>query len=86
MTKWVAWKRWDKKREQIDNKERRAFNVRVTSDANFFFRPCVWTVIPDYAKMSWSVRSDVWDTLEPLRERVVHCLECARDYPGHIFD
>ena len=36
VTKWVAWKRWDKKREQIDNKERRVFNVRVTSDANFF--------------------------------------------------
>jgi len=35
-------------------------------------------VIPDYAKMSWSVRADAWDALEPLRDRVVKCLECAR--------
>ena len=32
-------------------------------------------VIPDYAKMSWSVRTQKWDALEPLRERVVRCLE-----------
>jgi len=36
------------------------------------------TVIPDYAKMSWSVRADARDALEPLRDRVVHCLEYAR--------
>ena len=35
-------------------------------------------VIPDYAKMTWSVRADAWGTLEPLRERVVNCLECVR--------
>lgn len=31
-------------------------------------------VIPDYAKMTWSVRADAWAALEPLRERVVSCL------------
>jgi hypothetical protein len=35
-------------------------------------------VIPDYAKMKWSVRADAWGALEPLRERVVKCLECVR--------
>jgi hypothetical protein len=28
--------------------------------------------------MTWSVRADAWGTLEPLRERVVNCLECVR--------
>ncbi|KAH9992985.1 hypothetical protein BJV74DRAFT_795679 [Russula compacta] len=43
-----------------------------------------WTpnVIPDYAKMSWSVRADVWDALESLRERVVHCLESGASATG----
>ena len=64
----------------------------MTADANFcfFFFFSVLTVIPDYAKMSWSVRADAWDTLEPLRDRVVHCFECARRYSprlsGRVFD
>ncbi|KAF8493198.1 hypothetical protein F5888DRAFT_1636684 [Russula emetica] len=43
-----------------------------------------WTpnVIPDYAKMSWSVRADEWATLEPLRERVVSCLESGASATG----
>lgn len=41
----------------------------------FFFAYSI--VIPDYAKMSWSVRADTWDALEPLRDRVVKCLEYA---------
>ncbi|KAH9967481.1 hypothetical protein BC827DRAFT_1264286 [Russula dissimulans] len=43
-----------------------------------------WTpnVIPDYAKMSWSVRADVWDAVEPLRERVVHCFEAGATATG----
>jgi hypothetical protein len=32
-------------------------------------------VIPDYAKMSLSVRTEKWDALVPLRERLVRCLE-----------
>ena len=28
--------------------------------------------------MSWSVRADAWAALEPLRERVVNCLEYVR--------
>lgn len=75
-------------------KRGRERNVRVTSDANFFsfFLSLfsVSTVIPDYAKMSWSVRADAWDTLEPLRDRVVHCFECARRsslrLSGRVFD
>ena len=51
----------------------------MTSDANIFLF-CVLTVIPDYAKMSWSVRADSWGMLEPLRDRVVRCFECARPY------
>jgi len=39
-------------------------------------------VIPDYAKMSWSVRADVWDAVEPLRERVVHCFEAGATATG----
>ncbi|KAI0272347.1 hypothetical protein BC834DRAFT_343931 [Gloeopeniophorella convolvens] len=39
-------------------------------------------VIPDYAKMSWSVRADARDTLDPLRVRVVRCLESAADATG----
>ena len=70
--KWWWWWWWMK-------------HTSLTSDADFFFFffffffcPGLATqVIPDYAKMSWSVRADVWDALEPLRERVVHCLECA---------
>ncbi|KAI9510511.1 hypothetical protein F5148DRAFT_1335385 [Russula earlei] len=43
-----------------------------------------WTpnVIPDYAKMSWSVRADARDALEPLRERVVRCLEAGASATG----
>ncbi|KAH9990559.1 hypothetical protein BJV77DRAFT_1123289 [Russula vinacea] len=43
-----------------------------------------WTpnVIPDYAKMTWSVRADAWGTLEPLRERVVNCLESGASATG----
>ncbi|KAI0286076.1 hypothetical protein BGY98DRAFT_944832 [Russula aff. rugulosa BPL654] len=43
-----------------------------------------WTpnVIPDYAKMSWSVRADAWTALEPLRDRVVSCLESGASATG----
>ncbi|KAI0299325.1 hypothetical protein BC826DRAFT_967166 [Russula brevipes] len=43
-----------------------------------------WTpnVIPDYAKMSWSVRADAWGAVEPLRERVVRCLESGASATG----
>jgi hypothetical protein len=54
---------------------------RSTSDADFFFLfsfLAYATVIPDYAKMSWSVRAEAWAALEPLRERVVSCLEYVR--------
>ena len=34
-----------------------------------------YAVIPDYAKVSWSVRAETRDALEQLRERVVRCLE-----------
>lgn len=54
---------------------------RSTSDADFFFFFSFLAhaiVIPDYAKMSWSVRADAWAALEPLRERVVSCLEYVR--------
>jgi len=51
--------------------------VRI-SDADLFYFFLVYTiVIPDYAKMSWSVRADAWAALEPLRERVISCLECV---------
>jgi hypothetical protein len=42
----------------------------------FFFVYAI--VIPDYAKMSWSVRADAWGAVEPLRERVMNCLEYVR--------
>jgi hypothetical protein len=57
--------------------KKKVLDVQVTSDIDFFFFAYLMTVIPDYAKMSWSVRADVWDALEPLRDRVVKCLECA---------
>ncbi|KAF8479564.1 amidohydrolase [Russula ochroleuca] len=43
-----------------------------------------WTpnVIPDYAKMSWSVRADAWGAVEPLRERVMNCLESGASATG----
>lgn len=43
-----------------------------------------WTpnVIPDYAKMSWSVRADAWAALEPLRERVVSCFGSGASATG----
>ena len=49
-----------------------------TSDADFFLFLAYAIVIPDCAKMSWSVRADAWAALEPLRERVVSCFECLR--------
>jgi hypothetical protein len=54
--------------------------VQATRIFFFFFSFLAYaTVIPDYAKMSWSVRAEAWAALEPLRERVVSCLEyvCA---------
>ncbi|KAI9464439.1 hypothetical protein BJY52DRAFT_1249053 [Lactarius psammicola] len=39
-------------------------------------------VIPDYAKVSWSVRSETRDSLEQLRERVVRCLESGGSATG----
>ncbi|KAH9975727.1 hypothetical protein BGW80DRAFT_1168819 [Lactifluus volemus] len=43
-----------------------------------------WTpnVIPDYAKMSWSIRADTWDALVPLRERVLRCFESGANATG----
>ena len=80
-----------KRRTRRQRGRERKRNVRVISDANFFFLLFyVLTVIPDYAKMSWSVRADAWDTLEALRDRVVHCFGCARRYSlrlsGRVFD
>ncbi|KAH9172935.1 hypothetical protein EDB89DRAFT_1961708 [Lactarius sanguifluus] len=39
-------------------------------------------VIPDYAKVSWSVRAETRDALEQLRERVVRCLESGGSATG----
>ncbi|KAH9004502.1 hypothetical protein EDB86DRAFT_1949946 [Lactarius hatsudake] len=39
-------------------------------------------VIPDYAKVSWSVRAETRDALEKLRERVVRCLESGGSATG----
>ncbi|KAI9440342.1 hypothetical protein H4582DRAFT_2055753 [Lactarius indigo] len=39
-------------------------------------------IIPDYAKVSWSVRAETRDALEPLRERVVRCLESGGSATG----
>ena len=57
-----------------------------THDADFFFFFVVkyTIVIPDYAKMTWSVRTDAWGALEPLRDRVVNCFECVENQHNQI--
>lgn len=67
----------DKKIKIKKRGEGRGAEVQATLIFYFYYLAHA-AVIPDYAKMSWSVRADAWPALEPLRERVVSCLEYVR--------